>query len=82
MMHKMNRLWEFYKKVIDSFIDSIVVIDNNGSIIFVNKSWVSFGENNSCLIVNNWNGINYIEECDKAAKAGDFFGREASNGIK
>lgn len=78
----MNGQFEFIKLIIDSIAESIAVIDSEGRIIFVNKSWVVFGQNNNCSISTDWNGVNYLDECDKAAMMGDHFGSEAANGIR
>jgi len=73
---------EFLTSVLDSITEHIVVIDKQGSIQFVNKSWTAFGNDNSCLITRDWHGINYIEQCEKAAAAGDQFGLKAGVGIR
>jgi histidinol phosphatase-like PHP family hydrolase len=39
----------FFKSILDTVENHIVVIDKNGDIIFTNKSWNSFGENNHCI---------------------------------
>lgn len=73
---------EFLKKILDSITEHIVVIDENGSIQFVNNSWISYGTKNNCAVSDDWRGINYLEECDKAASVGDEFGSNAGNGIR
>lgn len=78
----MIELYDFLKSVLDTITEHLVVIDDEGSILFVNKSWSSFGQSNSCLIETTWKGINYLEECDKAAAMGDNFGIKAANGIR
>jgi len=78
----MLETYEFLKSVLDTITEHIVVIDNEGNIIFVNKSWKLFGQNNACLIDEVWNGVNYLEECDKAAAMGDDFGVNAARGIR
>ena len=72
----------FLKSVLDTITEHIVVIDNKGDILFVNKTWLSFGQNNECLIDEAWIGVNYLKECDKAADMGDFFGVKAASGIR
>lgn len=78
----MQRAYDFLSLVLDSITDHIAVIDNIGNIKFVNKSWAVFGQKNGCLLGNKWEGVNYIDECDKAAKVGDDFGTQAANGIR
>ncbi len=72
----------FLKLVLDSITEHIVVIDKAGNIQFVNKSWAAFGNNNSCAIGDNWQGINYLDECKKASAMGDEYGTKAREGIK
>ena len=73
---------DFLKSVLDTITEHIVVIDNEGIILFVNASWNLFGQNNACLIDGAWNGINYLAECDKAAASGDDFSVKAASGIR
>lgn len=78
----MENSHEFLKLVLDSITEHIVVIDTSGNIQFVNKSWSAFGNNNGCVIGDDWDGVNYIEECYKAASKGDEFGVNAGEGIR
>ncbi|MET0003723.1 MAG: diguanylate cyclase [Candidatus Thiodiazotropha sp.] len=78
----MEKSYEFLNRVLDSLTEHIVVVDKTGKIQFVNKSWSDFGINNACIVGDGWVGVNYIEECDKAAAMGDEFGTRAGNGIK
>lgn len=78
----MENSQEFLNLVLDSITEHIVVIDKIGNIQFVNKSWSAFGNNNACVVGDDWGGVNYIEECDKAAAMGDEFGANAGQGIK
>lgn len=77
----MRRSFEFLQSVLDSISEHIVVINGDGDIQFVNQSWTAFGEKNQSAD-HNWYGINYLDECDKAAKMGDEFGQEAGDGIR
>ncbi len=74
--------YDFLKAVLDTISKHIVVIDDKGNIIFANKSWGTFGQDNECSIETSWNRINYLNECDKAAAMGDEFGAKAANGIR
>lgn len=78
----MDNSFKFLKLVLDSITEHIVVIDKFGIIQFVNKSWVSFGINNACVVVDDWSGVNYLEECDKASVMGDDLGTKAGDGIR
>lgn len=74
--------YDFFKSVLDTLTHHIVVIDDQGDIQYVNKSWVSFGQNNACLIEQSWSDVNYLVECDKAGTMGDEFGINAATGIR
>jgi diguanylate cyclase (GGDEF)-like protein len=74
--------YDFLKSVLDTLTHQIVVIDDQGDIQYVNKSWVSFGQDNACLIEQSWSGVNYLVECDKAGAMGDDFGINAAAGIR
>lgn len=59
-----------------------MVVNETGEIQYANKSWSKFGDNNACNIGADWIGVNYLDECDKAAAMGDEFGQKAGNGIR
>lgn len=83
-MSVMKNNVQFLSMVLDSMTDHVSVIDAQGVIQYVNRRWISFGEENSqpnqCSA--HWVGVNYIEECDKAAKLGDDFSIKAARGIR
>lgn len=72
----------FLKEVIDNIPEHIVVIDNEGTILLSNRGWCHFGESNGLIAPKEMKRFNYLEECDKAALAGDEIGREAAQGIR
>lgn len=74
--------YDFLKSVLNTITEHIVVINSHGDILFVNKAWTTFGNNNNCLITDDWKNINYLKECDKAANIGDNFGMQAAIGIR
>lgn len=78
----MTKSYEFLALILDSVTEHIVVINRAGQIEFVNKSWSSFGRSNACIIGDGWKGVNYLEECDRAAAMGDPFGVMAGRGIR
>jgi len=73
---------DFLSQILDSVLDSIVVIDHHGSILLVNQSWQNFALENSYAFGDNWFDINYLTACDTAAEMGDTFGLTAANGIR
>jgi diguanylate cyclase (GGDEF)-like protein len=70
---------EFLKSILDAIKDHIVVIDHQGSVLYVNRSWNTFGDNNGGS--NHWENSNYLAVCEKAARNGDSFGQNAFDGI-
>lgn len=74
--------YEFLKSVLDTITEHIVVIDSEGSILFVNNSWSAFGQKNACAIDEKWIGVNYLMECDHASEMGDDYGTQAAIGIR
>ncbi|MDD5372862.1 MAG: sensor domain-containing diguanylate cyclase [Sulfurimonas sp.] len=73
---------KFLKSVLDTVTQHISVIDKDGKIVYVNKSWIAFGESNNCSMHNVWDKINYLKECDKSASCGDELGAKAADGIR
>lgn len=78
----MTDTYKFLKLVLDTIPEHIVVIDNEGNILFVNRSWSSFGQNNENLVEGDWTGLNYLKIHDEAAASGDDFGLKAASGIR
>ncbi|MDK9708765.1 MAG: diguanylate cyclase [Desulforhopalus sp.] len=78
----MNYSLAFYKSIIDSVTDSIVVIDRNGTIHFVNRSWTIFGQKNGYPVSISWLGMNYLATCGQSASSGDQYGKIAAEGIE
>ncbi|MBL1140828.1 MAG: sensor domain-containing diguanylate cyclase [Proteobacteria bacterium] len=74
--------YDFLHLVLDSITGHITVINEEADIVYVNKSWNEFGLDNSCHIVPKWDGVNYLDECDKAAAKGDDIGGQAAAGIR
>lgn len=75
--------YEFLRRVLDAITEHIVVIDQQGTILFVNRSWTLFGRQNNCLIVDsNWHNVNYLDVCDTASAMGDDFGALAADGLR
>lgn len=73
---------EFLKLILDSISEHIVVINELGDIIFVNRSWQTFGQDNNCSCDVQWRQQNYLAICESAAKQGDEFGIKALAGLQ
>jgi diguanylate cyclase (GGDEF)-like protein len=78
----MRKTYNFLKSILETIPEQVVVLSHTGDILFVNASWNSFGQNNACRLDGNWEGVNYLAECDKAATTGDPFGTHAAIGIR
>ena len=74
----MNYSIEFYRSIVDSLTEHIVVIDKSGFIEYVNNAWIEFSILNECAIRNDWKGVNYLEVCDKAAEKNEVLGKIAA----
>lgn len=72
----------FFSSVLNALPEHIVVIDEAGSIRYVNKSWCDFSCSNAGPDENQWLTANYLQECDTSAAHGDAFGEHAAAGIR
>lgn len=66
----------------DSIPANIVMLDKNGIIIAVNKSWRVFGEENGLLCAGDCIGENYLKVCAKATGKDSKEAKKAAAGIK
>lgn len=71
-----------FSAILNALPEHIVVLDDTGLIQYVNQSWRDFCCTNSGPDQLDWNTINYLQECDKAAANGDTFGERAAEGIR
>lgn len=72
---------ELLRKVVDSISDHVAVLDSEGYIVFTNKAWNIFAAENCLSADLGWQEVNYLKACEKAARAGDEFGKKAALGI-
>ncbi|MBS4201132.1 diguanylate cyclase [Bacillus sp. FJAT-49732] len=56
--------------ILDSLIDQIAVVDKDGFIISVNKSWIDFSNKNQGDLSTNGIGKNYLDVCQDEVKQG------------
>jgi len=73
---------DFYVSVLDSLSQQIAVIDAHGVILWVNRPWVTFSEENGGEPDKAWRGTNYLNVCGSAAESGDRDGGDALTGIE
>ena len=74
--------YDFLKAVLDATMDSMVVIQADGSFVFTNKSWHELGRVSQWFTDSNWQSANYLTACDVAAAKGDHFAAKAAKGIR
>ncbi len=73
----------FFRSILNSMTEQIVVIDDSGSIKFVNEAWIGFGEINRCQTPSDaWLSVNYLDVCDASSGKGDASGRAIAEGIR
>ncbi|MGB0466488.1 MAG: diguanylate cyclase [Pontibacterium sp.] len=70
------------QSILDSLPTHICVIDCEGTIIYANRSWYSFAENNGGAESLVGVGVNYLAVTDASAQRGDAVSAEISIGIK
>jgi len=74
---------EFLANILDSLQDHVAVLDQAGTIVYVNAAWEAFGtENGLTSGVSSWLESNYLEVCDRAAGNGHRNGAKAARGIR
>jgi diguanylate cyclase (GGDEF)-like protein/PAS domain S-box-containing protein len=72
--------YDFLNSILDTVTEHIVIIDKIGDIKYVNRSWIEFGKNNSCLIgVDQWENVNYLKSCENSEEEQE---SESTIGIK
>lgn len=80
-LQSVTKSYDFFKLVLDSLPNQIVVIDSLGEIVFSNKVWDDVAKENGSELLE-WRGINYLSVCENAALTGDEISAEVSVGIQ
>ncbi len=62
---------DFYRAVLDSLEEQFALINPEGRILFVNKSWRHFAHDNGLSYDFDWIGHNYLSVCKTATHCGD-----------
>lgn len=70
----------FSYAILDSIEQEIAVIQKDGQIVYVNKAWVRFGENNG-LGGADWLQSNYLDICAHAALCNEPEARDIYSGL-
>lgn len=66
----MNRHLRFLENTLDAVPDEVVVISEDGRIQYANEAWAEYGRHNGARI-QDWRGVNYLGECERAGQGGD-----------
>jgi hypothetical protein len=69
-------------EILNILPEHLCIINLQGKILFVNKSWIDFEYNNSDKVLTNWLNVNYLDVCDKTAKFGCKLAKKTAQGIK
>jgi diguanylate cyclase (GGDEF)-like protein len=74
---------DFFRSILDSVSEHIVVIDHEGKIEYVNEAWVRFSQENGCKVdPEDWPRVNYLNVCDASASKGESYAEKAAFGIR
>jgi len=65
-MNKTDYSPEVFQSVFDSMKTSICLLDDKGTIIWVNRAWLAFAKENNAKDEKIGENCNYIEVCDQA----------------
>ncbi len=67
--------------LLDSLEEQIAVIDRDGTIVYVNRAWTTFGLENGLASASSGTGGNYLAVCSVSGSRGDSLAGEAEEGI-
>ena len=78
----MNPSNSLFEAILDSLESQIAVIDQNGTIEYVNRAWKQFAVDNGLSAEFVWVGTNYLKACKNSADQGDSLVSESIIGIR
>lgn len=62
---------EFCKQVLDSITAHVAILDDQGVIVFTNRAWQNYANQNALTAPLDCVGMNYLVICDRAADSPD-----------
>lgn len=71
---------KFLLAMLEALVEQVAVVDQNGTIVYVNPAWIRFGEDNGIPTQTIWPGVNYLEIC-RAAK-GDRIAQRVAQSVE
>lgn len=72
---------DFFVSVLDSLTQQVAVIDAEGRILWVNRAWKAFSEENGGDPDQTWRGTNYLQVCRSSAEDEEQDGADALGGL-
>ncbi len=73
---------KFASSTVDALTAHIAILDQNGTIIAVNRAWTRFADNNAPVPSNFSVGANYLTVCDRATGSCAEEATAVANGIR
>jgi diguanylate cyclase (GGDEF)-like protein len=68
--------------LLDSREEQITMIDQEGTIVYVNRAWTTFGIENRLASASCGTGSNYLKVCNASGSSGDRLAGEAAQGLR
>jgi signal transduction histidine kinase len=72
----------FFQDLIDAMPQNVAIVEESGRIIYTNKAWVEFSENNSGDLEFTDKQANYFKLVHASAQSGDVYAKKVSMGIQ
>jgi PAS domain S-box-containing protein len=73
--------WRFMSQILDSLPGCVAVLDHDGHINMVNRTWSEFAQDNGLSPDYQFEGVNYLDVCRRATGMGCEGATEAAEGI-
>src|SRR5690348_7970473 len=75
-------LIEWHGMALDALANAAALVAGGGEIVFVNKGWKKFSEENAGRLADGGRGENYFEVCERATGEDAEMARAARDGIR
>ncbi len=72
----------FISSTLDSLTANIAIVDREGTIVKVNRSWQRFAEENTTGMPFDYSGINYLSVCDAVTGDDAALSKDFADGIR
>jgi len=71
-----------FQDLIDAMSENVAIVDETGRILYTNKAWVEFSENNSGPCTHTNESENYFTSVEMAAENGDEYAQKVNTAIR